>query len=97
MILINLLQILKAQISTGYEPTTRCLRSTVPFAPLTGQNYPTWKIQCKMPLVRDGLWELIDGSETLTDNANAETTSKFNKRDRAMAAVIVLSIVPSLL
>ena len=67
------------------------------FAPLTGQNYPTWKIQCKMALVRDGLWELVDGSETLADDANAETTSKFNKRrDRALA-IIVLSIDPSLL
>ena len=50
-----------------------------------------------MALVRDGLWELVDGSETLADDANAETTSKFNKRrDRALA-IIVLSIDPSLL
>ena len=30
--------------------------------PLTGSNYPTWTVQCKMALLKEGLWEIVDGS-----------------------------------
>ena len=33
------------------------VRSSV-IVPLKGKNYPTWKVQCRMALVKDGLWEL---------------------------------------
>ena len=31
--------------------------------PLKGSNYPTWKVQCHMGLVRDGLWGIVSGTE----------------------------------
>ena len=27
-------------------------------------NYPTWKVQCHMALVCDGLWGIVSGTET---------------------------------
>ena len=44
--------------------------------PLTGANYPTWKVQCKMSLIKDGLWGIVDGSETApAENDGAYTPS----------------------
>ncbi len=37
---------------------------TVAIVPLNGSNYPTWKVQCRMALLRDGLWDLLNGIET---------------------------------
>ena len=34
---------------------------------LNGENYPTWNLQCKMALVREGLWEFVTGSEVCPD------------------------------
>lgn len=39
--------------------------------PLTGENFVTWKLQCQCTLMRDGLWELVDGSEVEPENAEA--------------------------
>ena len=72
-------------------------KSSVTIVPLTGNNFPTWKVQCKMALMKDGLWGLVSGTETVPSEDNAEQYSKFvMKRDRALA-IIVLSIDPSLL
>ena len=63
--------------------------------PLNGANYPTWKVQCRMALVRDGLWEIVSGTETAP--AGGDGRSKFlARRDRALAT-IVLAVEPSLL
>ena len=40
---------------------------TVAIAPLNGTNYPTSKIQCQMALVHDGLWVIVNGTETAPD------------------------------
>ena len=65
--------------------------------PLTSSNYPTWKVQCQVALMKDGLWGIVNNSETLPDGASADQRSKFGqKKDRALA-VTVLSIDPSLL
>ena len=32
--------------------------------PLNGSNYATWKVQCKMALMRNGLWSIITKEET---------------------------------
>ena len=70
---------------------------TVSIAPLNGSNYPTWKLQCKMALMKDGLWTIVDGTETSPDNPETDRYRKFvGRRDRALA-IIVLSIEPSLL
>ena len=35
--------------------------------PLEGSNYPMWKVQCWMALVKDGLWSIVNGMETILD------------------------------
>ena len=62
---------------------------------LNEKNYPTWKIQVKMHLIKDNLFGIVDGSE------NAPTSTgdlvKYNmRRDRALA-IIVLAIDPKFL
>ena len=65
--------------------------------PLTGSNYPTWKVQCKMSLMKEGLWSIVNGSETAPEGSSAERYQKFcTRRDRALA-IIVLSLDPCLL
>ena len=69
----------------------------VSIVPLTGANFLTWKVQCQMALMKDGLWGIVNGSETVPEDASPERRSKFETRkDRALATVM-LSIDPSLL
>ena len=61
------------------------------------KQYLTWKIQCQMVLMRDGLWSIVNGSETVPADNTTDRYSKFvTRRDRSLA-MIVLSIDPSLL
>ena len=71
---------------------------TVAVVPLNGTNYPTWKLQCRMALMKDGLWGIVNGTESAPNReADAERHAKFvSRRDRALA-LIVLSVEPSLL
>ena len=46
--------------------------------PLNGTNYPTWKVQCRMALVRDGLWDIIAGTEAEPPAEEAARRSKFS-------------------
>ena len=64
-------------------------------APLNGKNYPTWKIQCRMALVKDNLWSIV--SETEECPTEGEGRRKYlERRDKALA-VIVLMIDPKLI
>ena len=64
---------------------------------LNGSNYPTWKVQCRMALTKDGLWNIVNGTETAPGQSQAERYAKFmSRRDRALAT-IVLSVEPALL
>jgi len=65
---------------------------------LNGENYPTWKLQCKMALVRDGLWGIVLGTETCPDQRTEEAkyTKYLARKDRALAT-FVLAIETSLL
>ena len=59
---------------------------TVSIAPLNGSNYPTWKLQCKMALMKDGLWTIVNGTETSLDDSETDRYRKFvGRRDRALA------------
>jgi len=40
---------------------------TIAVIPLNGSNYRTWKVQCKMALMKEDLWGIIDGTETAPD------------------------------
>ena len=72
--------------------------STSLVAPLKGANFPTWKIQCKMSLMKDGLWSIVSGTEVppaaLADRKTHEAFVL--RRDKAVAS-IVLAVDPSLL
>ena len=69
--------------------------STVTVIPLNGTNYPSWKVQCRMVLVREGLWGIVAGTEEPLDPA-ADAAKYISRRDRALAT-IVLAVDPSLL
>ena len=65
--------------------------------PLNGANYATWKVQCKMALVREGLWSIVNETEAAPNDDENEQATKYRlRRDRALAT-IVLSMEPSLL
>ena len=64
--------------------------------PLTGSNYPTWKVQCKMSLMKDGLWGIVSGSEAAPEEGTNRHSKFVTGRNRALAT-IVLFIDPSLL
>ena len=61
--------------------------------PLNGTNYATWKVQCKMALIKDGLWNIVTGTEGEPENERA----KYMLRKGRALATIVLSVEPKLL
>ena len=71
---------------------------TVSVIPLNGTNYPSWKVQCRMALVREGLWGIVAGTKEPPDRGTyPDKYAKFmSRRDKALAT-IVLAIDPSLL
>ena len=66
------------------------------FVPLNGKNFPTWKIQCQMALMKEKLWNIVDG--TCTEAAPALDNGRYAnflpRRDRTLA-IIVLSVQPA--
>ena len=66
-------------------------------APLTGSNFPTWKIHCKMALMKEGLWKIVDGTETDPGGDDATIQAKFLERKEKALANIVLHVHESLL
>ena len=63
---------------------------------LNDSNCPTWKIQVRMALMKDGLWNIVNGKESAPGNDHADQAKFMTRRDKALAQ-IVLSIQPSLL
>ena len=60
---------------------------TVSIIPLNGKNYPSWRVQCRMALMRESLWGIVAGTEQAPDEtAGADERAKFSARsDRALA------------
>ena len=70
---------------------------TASIVSLNERNYPTWKVQVRMALMKDGLWNIVNEKEAALGAAEAEAYGKFMlRRDRALA-IIGLSVHPSLL
>ena len=69
---------------------------TVAVVPLNRSNYATWKVQCKMALVKDGLWGIVSGKETAPAEGGEQLARFTARKDRALATV-VLAVDPSLL
>ena len=69
---------------------------SITIVPLNGANYPTWKVQCRMALVHDGLWGIVSGTETEPTEGGDRHSNFFARRDCTLAT-IVLAVEPSLL
>ena len=65
--------------------------TTVMVVPSSNTNYSTWKTSCKMTLIRDALWEIVN--ETSWRHAQV----KFVATHERSLATVVLVIKPSLL
>ena len=65
----------------------------MPIVGLNGANYPTWKVQCRMALIREGLWGIVSGTD---EEAEADKRAKFMARKDRALATIVLAVEPSL-
>lgn len=72
---------------TGYEPSTMAEAKTVAVAviPLKGSNYRTWKIQCKMALMREGLWDIVAQETKPSEDEAKLHTCYLSKNNGALA------------
>ena len=68
-------------------------KSTVPH--LTGPNFPTWKLQCRMALMKEGLWDIVTGEEEGPHQQTHDAIAKFKKRKDRALATIVLAVSPT--
>ena len=65
---------------------------TVSICPRNGKSYPAWKVQCRMTLMKDGLWNIVNGTELDPGGGEAEAHKKFvSRRDCALATVVLLA------
>ena len=88
----------KRIFSSGYGPRYTVIiasSNSMNIVPLNGSNYPTWKVQTHMALLRENLWGFVAGTEELPE-AGENRADFIRKRDRALAT-IVLAVEPSLL
>ena len=69
---------------------------TVAVTPLNGSNYVTWRVQCKMALMKEGLWNIVCGTEVAPGERDAGYSKFVGRRDKALA-IVVLSVDPTLL
>ena len=63
-------------------------RSKPSFPQLNGKNYPTWKVQCKMALMKDGLWNIVDGTELRPLNER-QLLNYMERRNKALATIVL--------
>ena len=66
--------------------------SALNFDKLNLDNFHTWKFSMKMFLIGKGLWEIVDGSETVAEGAGTDALAKFKKRDNLALSTICLGI-----
>ena len=79
-----------------FEKSRMAESKTVAVVPLNSTNYSTWKIQCKMALIKEGLWDIVNGTET-APTEGVERQAKFVMRRDKTLATIVLAVESSLL
>ena len=60
-------------------------------------NYPTWKVQCWMALIRDGLWGFVAETKDGPVEPKAEKYANYLAQTDQALATIVLAVEPSLL
>ena len=59
---------------------------------LTADNYYTWKFNMKMLLMGRDLWEIVEGTEILPQEAGQATRQKFRKRENQALSMICLAV-----
>ena len=71
----------------------------VTVVPLNGSNFLTWKVQCRMALMKERLWNIVNAFEHAPDLTQAEVLlcAKFAARKDCGLAIVVLFVEPSLL
>ena len=62
---------------------------------LDGTNWTTWKFQMKHLLLAKGLWEVVDETEVLAEDAAAAVRAEFKKKSQKAFSTIVLGISTS--
>ena len=73
-------------------------QKTAVIVPLNGLNYATWRVQCQMALIRDGLSGIVNETEQASGpDVPADSQLKFVSRRDCALATIVLAVGPSLL
>ena len=72
-------------------------RVTVAIVPLNGQNYGIWKVQAKLALLKEGLWGIVQGTETAPAEENTDARAKFVRHRDKVLATLGLSVDPTLL
>ena len=60
------------------------------------QGLYKWKIQCKLALIKEGLWGIVNGTER-APTENADQHARFAARRDKVLATIVLAITKSAL
>ena len=64
---------------------------------LNGTNFPTWKLQIRMILMKQGVWKIVNETEVAPDENNIVAWNKYHdRRDKALST-LVLAVEPSLL
>ena len=87
---------LKSSIDVRWSSETIATEITkILIKPLNGPNCTTWKVQHKVALIKEGLWNIMTENENASEN-QGEQAKHFLRRDRALA-MIVLSMDPTLL
>ena len=59
---------------------------------LDGTNWCTWKFQLKHLLLAKGLWAVVDGTETLKDDASTKEIVEFKARAQRAFSTIALAM-----
>ena len=65
--------------------------------PLNESNYPTWKLQVKMLLIKEGLYGFVSGTEIVPNSTDVSAMTKYQARKDKALANIVLAVDPKLL
>ena len=63
---------------------------------LNGTNYHNWKFNVRMLLTGKDLWEIVEGTETVSDEASDAEVKKFRKRENWALSIICLSVSTNL-
>ena len=62
---------------------------------LDSSNWITWKFQMQHLLLPKGLWEYVDGTEAIREDASAQQQADFKKASQEAFSIIVMTMCAS--